>query len=244
MNVGVQLYTLRDVDLPVPDLLDRVADAGLDGVEFAYRLAEADDEAVAAALDRTGLTVAGAHVSMDALADDPAGVAGRYRKLGCDRLVVPAADESAFADRESVAALATRLDDLADAVAPATLCYHNHRFEFTDLGDETGFEALVSATDRLAFEFDTGLATHAGADAPALIERLDGRVPLLHLTDTVPGDDERVHATPGEGAVDLGACVAAARDAGAEWLLYEHGLLDPDEQLAHLEEAARLRELL
>lgn len=56
---GIQLYTLRDVDLPLPEILDLVADAVFGGVEFAYRVARAGTDEVRSALDETGLDVAG-----------------------------------------------------------------------------------------------------------------------------------------------------------------------------------------
>ena len=43
-RTAVQLYTLRDVEGSLESLLERVAAAGFDGVEFAYRLPESDPE--------------------------------------------------------------------------------------------------------------------------------------------------------------------------------------------------------
>ncbi|WP_229380144.1 hypothetical protein [Haloterrigena salifodinae] len=41
----------------------------------------------------------------------------------------------------------------------------------------------------------------------------------------------------GDGEVDTDACAAAARDAGAEWLLYEHD--EPSDPVASLGYGAR-----
>lgn len=236
MQRGIQLYTVREVEQSLPALLERVADAGLDGVEFAYRITDVDDpDAVAETLDRTGLAAAAAHVSIDDLEDDPAETVAFYEQFGCDRLVVPYLPEEDFADAEAIAATADRLDALAEQVADhgAGLAYHNHTHEFATLdGDREAFVAFLERSD-VDIEFDVGLATHAGADPVAYLDRLEGRVPLVHLTDTVVDDEDRTHADLGSGAVDVEACVDAARGAGTEWLIAEHGLTD--DPLAYLD---------
>jgi sugar phosphate isomerase/epimerase len=240
MRRGIQLYTLREVEEPLPELLERVADAGLDGVEFAYRVTEEDEDpaAVADALDRTGLEAAAAHVQIEDLEDDLGGTVEFYDRFDCRRLVIPALPEEAFGDVEAVESTADRLDALADRAADhgVELAYHNHTHEFVPLEDgREAFAAFVADSD-LAIEFDVGLATHAGADPVAYLEDLSGRVPLIHLTDTVVGDEDRVHADLGSGDVDVDACVDAAREAGAEWLLAEHGLTD--DPLGYLDHVA------
>ncbi len=62
-----------------------------------------------------------------------------------------------------------------------TAPYHNHDHEFVPLGDGTAFDALVDQTT-IGFEFDAGWAHAAGQDPVELIRRLDGRVPVVHLT--------------------------------------------------------------
>lgn len=243
---AIQLYTLRDLDVPFDDLLERVADAGFDGVEFAYRVGDEDPEAVAATLDRLGLDVAGAHVPHDSLADDYAATTAFYGALGCDRIVVPAFDAERFADRDAVADAAADLTALAERLAADGFdcCYHNHEHEFAALDDgERAYEAFVAAAgDAAGFEFDAGLAFHAGADPVSLLGTLAGRVPLLHFTDTVLGDGARVHADFGTGDLDVPTVADAARDAGADWFVYENGVSDdPAGQLAHAAETFATR---
>ena len=60
VRTGTQLYTLRNVEKPFMDVLETVADAGFEGVEFAYRVPDEDPEEVRATLDEAGVAVAGA----------------------------------------------------------------------------------------------------------------------------------------------------------------------------------------
>ncbi|WP_158055779.1 sugar phosphate isomerase/epimerase family protein [Halorussus halophilus] len=232
MQPAIQLYTLRELDESVPELLERVGQTAFEGVEFAG-LGESDPEAVAAKLDETGLDAAAAHVGIEELEDDLEGTVETYQRLDCDTLVVPYLGEANFATEEAVADTGRRLVELAARVEElgSTLAYHNHDHEFVDLGQWSAFELLVQETD-LDFELDLGWAAAAGHDPTELLSRLTGRVPVVHLKDTA--DSQSVEL--GEGILDSEACVEAARDAGAEWLVYEHD--EPDDPAASLEHGA------
>ncbi|NLV08699.1 TIM barrel protein [Halomicrobium mukohataei] len=238
MASAIQLYTLRDMDCSVPELLDRVAEAGFDGVEYAYRVPEADSEAVRTALDETGLAVPAAHVPVDVLEDDLAATVEQYRSLRTERLVVPYLDSESFGTVERVRETARRLDGLADRLADHDypLLYHNHDAEFADLDGRTAFDVLVEATDSVAFELDVGLATYAGVDAADVIDSHADRIDLLHCTDTHVDAAEPAHAAFGTGDVDYDAVFDAAERAGIEWRIYENG--SQDDPVGELDHAA------
>ena len=231
---AIQLYTLREIDATLPELIARVGEMAFDGVEFAG-LGDADPSEVANALDDAGLAAAGAHVGLDDLAADPAGVAETYRRLGCETLVVPYLEETYFDSEAAAAETAERLAALAgdlDAEG-ARLAYHNHDHEFVDAGDRAGFDAFLDAAE-VNVELDVGWVVAAGRDPTALLDRLAGRAPLVHVKDVRDGRPVEL----GDGELSVEECVRAARDAGAEWLVYEHD--DPDDPERSLERGAEL----
>ena len=232
MRPAIQLYTLRDLDDSLPNLLARVGETAFEGVEFAG-LGDEEPGAVRDALDDAGLDAAGAHVGIDALEDDLDATAETYRRLDCDRVVVPYLDAAAFASRETVADTARRLQELDARLSDrgVELGYHNHDHEFATVAGDAAFELLAAETD-FDLELDVGWAAAAGHDPTDLLDRLRGRVPLVHLKD-VAGDRP---VELGEGDLDLDACVRAARDAGTEWLVYEHD--EPDDAEASLSRGA------
>ncbi|MFB6075290.1 MAG: sugar phosphate isomerase/epimerase family protein [Haloarculaceae archaeon] len=237
---AIQLYTLREMDVPFTDLLEMVADAGFEGVEYAYRVPEADPAEVRATLAETGLEVPSAHVPIEEMEEDLAATVERYRDLEAERLVVPAVDEEHFESVDAVEALADRLDGLAADLAEHDfpLLYHSHHFEFTDLEGTSGYERLVEATETVDFELDVGLARYAGADPAALVEQYGGRIDLLHCTDTDLDFEEMAHARFGTGPVDYEAVFDAAEAAGIEWYIYENGSQDdPEAELEYAREA-------
>lgn len=249
MRTAVQLYTLRRLEESLPRTIERVADAGFDGVEFAG-LGDASTGSVSDALDRTGLGVAGAHVPLEELADGPHGAPSVYRSFGADTVTVPYLDPGAFADADAVAETAERLDGLAAQLGDAELrlCYHNHEFEFVDVDGRPALARLIESTDSVGFELDVGWALAGGVDPADFLDEHADRIPLVHLKDVaLDADADRggrpVDLGDGDGDVDLEACVAAARRADVEWAIFEHD--DPDDEAASLATAAdRFDELL
>ncbi|QPV64794.1 sugar phosphate isomerase/epimerase [Halosimplex litoreum] len=227
---AVQLYTLRNVDRPFTEVLELVADAGFDGVEFAYRVTEADTDAVLATLEETGLDVAGAHVGIDELEDDFEATVAYYDDLGVEHVVVPWLDAEHFESVEAVEAAAARLAKLADDLAERgmTLHYHNHDHEYTDLGEETGFDRFVDETE-FGIELDLGLALAAGDDVVERLRDLGDRSRLVHLKDYDASAGESVPV--GEGDLDLDGVADAVAANDSEWLIYEYEGADSLESL-------------
>ena len=237
MRTAIQLYTLRSLDEPLTATLERVAETSIEGVEFAG-LGDGTPSELSETTSDCGLDVVGAHVSLSDLETEYDRTVARYEELGCPRIVVPSYRSEAFETEWGTEEAADRLSTVAarlesDGFDPH---YHTHHYEFTDLGGETAFDRLAREADGLSFEVDTGLTRHAGHDPAAVIERYGERISLVHLTDTDPGSTESRHADLGEGIVDLGACVAAARRVGAAWLVCEHGgSTDPAGTLARFD---------
>jgi sugar phosphate isomerase/epimerase len=214
MQTAIQLWTLRELREPLSNVLDRIAAAGYDGVEFA---GIGDPGASRRALNEAGLGIAGVHIQLEDLQSDPRTVGNQVRILDAPSIVLPYLDDDHFATESAVKSTATLLGMLAEDV-DRPLLYHNHDHEFVPLGEGTAFDALVDRTT-IGFEFDVGWAHAAGQDPVALLQGLDGRVPVVHLKDmTADGEPTAL----GDGVVPLQAAVDAAREAGTEWLVFEH----------------------
>lgn len=69
------------------------------------------------------------------------------------------------------------------------LCYHHHSFEFDPAAGKPPFDTLVERFDPklVQFEIDTFWLKIAGQNPEAMLRRLKGRVPLVHLKDIARG---------------------------------------------------------
>lgn len=234
LTPGIQLYSLRNVDEPLPTILDRVANAGFDTVEFAYRVYDEETDAVRQTIERTDLEVAGAHVGIDRLEDDFEATVDLFRSFGAETLTIPSLDAEYFQSREGIESAAARLLDIADNADAhgLDLLYHNHTHEFVDLDGTYALEHLFAETgDRVRPQVDIGHVIRAGGDPSALLRRL-GDVPQAHVVDanTETGELTRI----GDGDVDLAAITSVLRDVDCACLLYEHEDTDLEDTAANL----------
>jgi sugar phosphate isomerase/epimerase len=103
--------------------------------------------------------------------------------------------------------------------------YHNHDFEFADLGGgRTGFDILLAGTDPalVQFELDLYWATRARRDPVALFAANPGRFPLCHVKDLRDPQGTQAMAPVGEGTIDFARVFARAPQAGLRHYFVEH----------------------
>ena len=217
---AVQLYTLREQleNGRRQDVLRSVAAFGYGAVEPYDVLT--DPERQRADLDEAGLRACSVHAK--ATGENAEACLKGATTLGADTVIVPWADPGRFADRDSIEALASELNEGAAKAADHGLRfgYHNHWFELeSDIGGVTGLEVLADALDPGAvLEVDTYWAAVGGQDVPRLLRRLGDRVRYLHVKDGPVTRDEPMTAV-GTGRMPVAEILAAAESA--EWHVVE-----------------------
>ncbi|MFF8657261.1 sugar phosphate isomerase/epimerase family protein [Streptomyces huasconensis] len=216
--LSVQLYSVRDqLTADRGGTLRRLADLGYGAVEPYDVLA--DPKGLRKSLDELGLSVSGAHV-VQLLGPEPGPALDAVAVLGCDLAIVPAGiPPEDFTTYEGLARTADRLNGLVGAADQRGLRvgYHNHWWEieprFEDRDGPHAVEVLAGLLDPAVFlEVDTYWAAVGGADVPALLRRLGGRVRALHLKDG-PGTKEDPNVAVGGGIMPVPEILAAAPDA-------------------------------
>jgi sugar phosphate isomerase/epimerase len=117
--------------------------------------------------------------------------------------------------------LVERLANAADEAAAlgVELGFHNHDAEVRPGADGSSFLDRLRELP-LFFEIDLGWVWWAGLDPVDLLDRLHGRVPLVHVKDFATRG-ERSFRPVGDGAVGYERVAPAAVAAGVEWLLVE-----------------------
>ena len=246
VRTAINVYSVRRLDVSVPELIETVAEAGYDGIQFSGRHTPlaGDSAAIGDALDDTELDVAPPHVGIDDIEENLGTVVSTYEPLGVREAVVPYLPQSAFESTEAIERTVSRLGQLSETLDDENwrLHYHNHDHEFADSGGPTGFEALAKRTE-MPIELDVGWARYAGRDPVALIEEYGDRMPLIHMKDVdVEAERGACFREIGDGDVDMRGCADAARDAGAEWLIYEHD--DPEDPRASIRTGAEFLDSL
>ena len=217
--IGLQLYTLRKpfAENPIATL-ERIKAAGYDEVEFAASL-DMDFAPLAARMAEISLDCPSVHVGLADIAGRPDRVLAVARMLGCRFIVLPFVDPNG-ADWHGVVKQAQDFAKLAQDEG-FRFCYHHHHFELDASSGVRPFDILTGETDPALFffELDVYWLKVAGEDPKAMIEKLSGRVKLLHLKDMAP--DGKM-ADVGSGTLDFPGLLAAGRAAGVEHFFVEH----------------------
>lgn len=221
-QLALQLYTVREACArDFLGTLREVAAIGYRAVELAG-LHDHPPAHVRAALDEHGLQAVAAHISLERFERELDAVVAELQTLGCAYAVVPWAPEARRTD-EGARELALLLNIWGRELRAAglRLAYHHHDFEFRPLGPTTMWELLVAGTDPalVELELDVYWVRRAGHDPVALLGRLGGRVPLIHLKDLAA--DGRSDAPAGAGTLDWDVILPAAAAAGAQWYIAE-----------------------
>ena len=244
VKTAINVYSVRELDESVEDIIDRVADAGYDGIQFSGRHTPeaADPEDIARKLDERDLDVTPAHIGFDALRENFDEISEIYETVGVDAAVIPSIGGEHFESEDAVDEIAEAVNDLEADLEDADwdLHYHNHAHEYVDLDGEWAFERFVDLTE-VGIELDVGWALVGGDDPAERIRALGDRAELIHMKD-MDTSVERGFVEIGAGDVNMPACAEAAREIGSEWLIYEHD--DPDDPAGTIDHgAAYLNEL-
>lgn len=136
-------------------------------------------------------------------------------------------------DAQRTAELANRIGEAAKR-AGFTYTYHNHYFEFADLGDgRIAYDILLRETDpqTVKFQIDCGWMITSGHDPVSYFERYPLRFPMIHVDDFVPlptGDAAaprqafmRVGTELGRGFIDYRPILKAGLRAGLRYVFAE-----------------------
>lgn len=230
-DFNYQLYSSRNSP-PLAETLGILASLGYAGVE-GYGALYADaaaTEALMARLDETGLTMPTGHFSLEMVQANPARVLEICQRTGLEAVFVPAIPaEERLKDARGWAALGR---ELAEAGKPywdagLTFGWHNHAFEFADIGTvEAPLDLILAGDDRLMLELDVAWAARGGQDPLIWIDTYAQRIIAAHVKDIAPpgeSADEDGWADVGHGVLDWAAIMAALRArTPARWFVMEH----------------------
>ena len=193
-TLGVQLYTVRTVLPQKPEeTLKAIRAIGYREAEATY--AGLDD--LWPKLQASGLKPVSIHLDSKSVTqgnpDDLSRIFDQLKKRGFTYAVFPYLPEPERGGVDVIKAFAEKLNQAGEKCRAAgmTFCYHNHAFEFATEQGKTLFQVMLDNTDQklVAFEADLFWVSVAGGDPVEFLQKLSGRVPLVHLKDKAAGTE-------------------------------------------------------
>ncbi|HET9383542.1 MAG TPA: sugar phosphate isomerase/epimerase [Gemmatimonadales bacterium] len=224
-KIGVQLYTVRDqMKADFEGTLARIAQIGYKEVEFAgyYDRSPADVRAI---LERNGLTAPATHMMSDNTEGWKKAI-DLAKSVGHNYLVAPWIPEEkrkTLDDWKRIGDEFNRVGQMAKD-AGIQFAYHNHDFEFQPrIEGRIPFDVLLENTDAklVQLEVDLYWITKGGQDPLAYFQRWPGRVPLVHVKDSMGGPEHKM-VDVGQGKIEWKRIFAKREQAGIKHFFVEH----------------------
>jgi sugar phosphate isomerase/epimerase len=234
-KVGLQLYTVREqIAKDVPGVLAKVAQAGYTNVEpNGYTRKDKfwgmDAKAFKAILDANNLITTsglyGIDIGGEKDLDDLKHFADVANILGEKYVVIPWIFEEYRKTADDYKILADKMNKAGEATKAVGvhLGYHNHNFEFTDMGGgKNGYELLLSNTDPalVKMEMDIYWIVRGGADPVELFKQHPGRFSLLHVKD-MDKSNNNINTEVGTGTIDFKKIFSYQKLAGVNYAFVE-----------------------
>jgi sugar phosphate isomerase/epimerase len=220
INVGLQIYTLRDeIGLGYETIFKRIAEIGYTGVEMTYSPDNVDE--FRKLLKKYNLKATGAHIGIYEIENKLNAVMKFMDAIGAKSIVIPHIGETLMDSEEKTKETAKRFEAAAKKLAELgyEVCFHNQTYEFaTKYNGKTVIDIFYDEAPSLKFEVDVGWAYACGADVPAVLKKLGKRLAFIHVKDI---DEKGVPTEIGSGKVDMKTVINTVSKLGVEWGIVE-----------------------
>ena len=183
-KLGVQVYTVRDHikdEAAMDASFAKLAELGYSELQTAGW----ESETYARLAKKYGHTIVGTHYSYDKIINNIEETKALHRVLGTTNVGIGGGSVRSYDD---IMKFCETYNNAAKIYAADgfKLTYHNHSFEFVEVKDgKSMMDLLVENLDKdnTSFVLDTCWVANAGCDVRAWLEKLAGRVDILHLKD-------------------------------------------------------------
>jgi len=229
-QLGAQLYTLRDYTKNDADFLEtmkKVKKIGYQVVQVSGIGADCTVEGVAAALKETGLDCGATHVNFDDLLNNFDKEVYKHKAWGCNYVGIGGLPKRYIdAGGEGYLQFAKEANEVAAKLKAEGLkfIYHNHHHEFCKYGDKIAMDILFeNTTEDFQFELDMHWVTAGGGDPIWWINKVAGRMDVIHFKDfqiQMP-ERERIFAPIGEGNLNWDGIIDACKKTGIKYYFVE-----------------------
>ena len=231
-SLGVQLYTVRDYlfDPEFTDLtFSKLRELGYTEVQTA-RIPKFGAKVFGELAAKNGISIVGTHYDYKKILNDPEETMEVHRTWGTTNIGIGSLPVPARTNLDELKNFILEYNRTAELYAKHgfKLTYHNHNFEFVRIdGYKTIMDLLYEGFDpaTISFVLDTCWVSAGGADVVEWIEKLQGRLDILHLKDLYLSNNNGV-LTPtitevGHGSVAWDRVLEAAERIGVKHYVVE-----------------------
>ena len=187
-------------------------------------LCDIDEAALKRSAEKAGVAPEKCYADYKELIADPDKAMREHELLGTANIGIGGMPGEA---RESLDTLKTFIDKANEFAAYIAkfgfkFTYHNHSFEFRKFEGKTMLDYLVEGFDKdnISFVLDTYWVQHGGGDVRAWMEKLAGRIDILHLKDMGMADTQYITEI-GQGNINFDGIIETAEKIGVKYYVVE-----------------------
>ena len=227
-KLGLQLYTIRDTMQDAESIrksFRNIKEMGYDVAQTAgCSIPWAEFGQIA---KEEGIEICGTHDDFNLMVTDPKQAMENHRLLGTTNMGTGGFWPAGLADVEEFIEKANALANIIYDYG-FKFTYHNHSHEFNKIGncDKTVMDLLVEGLDpvKTSFVLDTCWVHNAGHDVRYWIEKLAGRVDILHLKEVGyqgHGMNNSFITEVGNGNLYWAGIIESAQKSGVKYYVVE-----------------------
>jgi sugar phosphate isomerase/epimerase len=242
MKIGVQTYTVRDYAKDAENIeaaLRRIKAMGFDLIQLSG-FGPCDIDLLAGWVKELGMEVCGTHSPWNRISE-PAELKkliSEHKKLGCSDIGLGMIPGDVFPNTyEGYTLFIKKVNEICKQVQDAglTFGYHNHELEFQKWNGVRAIDRLIEDCPDLYFILDVFWVQAGGVNPSVYIDKLKGRIKILHLKDFRVAGRTRQFAEIGEGNLDWQDIIPRSEKNGIPYAVIEQDgdfMVDPFESLA------------
>jgi len=241
LKIAAQLYTIREFDKTPEDIaasMKKIRQIGYDAVQVSG-MGPIEPERLKEIMDKEGLTICATHIGFDRLKNELDMVIKEHKLWNCKYVGLGSMPDRYRKSAEACREFIREISPIAKEIKASGLqfIYHNHNFEFAKYDGKTLMDILFEETDpdTFGFEIDTYWVQCGGADPIQWINKVEGRMQVVHFKDMVVNSEAKsIMAEVGEGNLNWKGIIEACEKTGVEWCPVEQDFCqrDPFESLA------------
>lgn len=206
MNIGLQLYTIKDHLTNLDETLKKVSEIGYQGIELHKTFAEEQ---------LVFQNVIGVMFDFNVLKSHLANSIDYCQKISCSTIIIPNLNDHSQDTLNDL----IRLDKSCKEL-DMSLLYHIHGDEFND-----SFIYRLLDETKINLELDTYWVSYAGIDPVKFLKEYGERCPYIHLKDMI---DINKETEVGSGILDMLSIINIGKNYGCQWFIVEQEQFDKD----------------
>lgn len=228
MKIAAQLYTLRDYIGTKEDMdqtFKRVKEMGYDVVQMSGMGAVDEVKAtyIKELAQKHSLEICVSHISYEQLTTELDAIIDYHKQWDCSHIGIGSMPKE-LRTEEGYAQFIKEANAIGDELAKhdMTFVYHNHAFEFEKYEGKSGMDMLVEGfNNNVQFLLDLYWVQAGGASPVAWINKLAGKLDIVHFKDMGIKDNKPYFAEVGNGNLQWQDIYEACQKAGVKYAAVE-----------------------